>query len=529
MPQEFVSLAENIVEALLESSPATASFAGDHRFDTELPDYSPDGVMAKAAMLREASDALSQVDAGALEVSEQVDHAILTSLVDRSQFGLSEIREHEWNPMLHNPGSLLHALMARPFAPLADRLESLAQRLEKIPDALAVARGVLRDCPSIHLETAAGQFTGAASLVRNEIPALLEQEPALRTAVEPAAAAAAKALDEFSAWCKAKEGNRDPRLGRRLWDAKLWYTLDTELSAAEVLKRAWDCVEQRTAELKDLAPGGNIKGLLDRLGDDHPSNGTIVALAEASLDDTTAFVRAHDLVTLVDDPCVIEEMPEFNRGIAVAYCESPGVFEPPNVPTYYCISPTPADWPQERVTSFFREYNNHMVRNLTVHEAMPGHFLQLAHSRRYRGSSRARAIGFSGSFVEGWAVYVEEMMVAHGFGGMPVRAQQLKMQLRMAINAILDQQVHCEGLSEADGMELMLGKGFQEEGEAAGKWRRAQLSSTQLSTYFVGYQEVREISQLKPDGVPLRQWHDAMLSQGSPSPRHLRTLLRSGV
>lgn len=166
-----------------------------------------------------------------------------------------------------------------------------------------------------------------------------------------------------------------------------------------------------------------------------------------------------------------------------------------------------------------------MIRNLTVHEAMPGHFLQLAHARRFQGSTRVRALGFSGPFVEGWAVYAEELMARSGFGGLPVRLQQLKMQLRMTINAILDHLVHCEDLPEPDAMALMTGRGFQEEGEAAGKWRRALLTSTQLSTYFVGYHEVTEIGAARPSGTSQRDWHDAMLAHGSPSPRHLRVLL----
>jgi hypothetical protein len=117
------------------------------------------------------------------------------------------------------------------------------------------------------------------------------------------------------------------------------------------------------------------------------------------------------------------------------------------------------------------------------------------------------------------------MMVAHGFGGLPVRVQQLKMQLRMAMNAILDQLVHCESMGYEDAMALMTGRGFQEEGEAAGKWRRALLTSTQLSTYFVGYTEVTAIAAARPAGTPLRRWHDAMLAHGSPAPRHVRTLL----
>ena len=175
--------------------------------------------------------------------------------------------------------------------------------------------------------------------------------------------------------------------------------------------------------------------------------------------------------------------------------------------------------------SFYREYNNHMVRNLTVHEAMPGHFLQLAHARRYRGATRVRSVVHSGPFVEGWAVYAERLMTEHGYGGLPVRLQQLKMQLRMTINAIIDQAVHCDGMTEGEAMALMTQRGFQEEGEAAGKWRRALLTSTQLSTYFVGYQEVAALADARPSGVPARTWHDRMLAHGSPAPRHLRTLL----
>jgi uncharacterized protein (DUF885 family) len=166
-----------------------------------------------------------------------------------------------------------------------------------------------------------------------------------------------------------------------------------------------------------------------------------------------------------------------------------------------------------------------MVRNLTVHEAMPGHFLQLAHSRRYAGSTRVRSVARSGPFIEGWAVYAEQVMAEHGFGGLPIRLQQLKMQLRMTINTILDQAVHCDGMTEGEAMALMTQRGFQEEGEAAGKWRRALLTSTQLSTYFVGYSEVAPIGAARPAGVSVRDWHDRMLSQGSPSPRHLRGLL----
>ncbi len=532
----FVPLAERIVDELLAADPALASSAGDHRHDHRLPDLSADGVAARVAMLRDASGALSGVDTDGLNAAERVDHEQLLSLVERNLFQLTEVRDHEWNPLAHNPGALLHALIARPFAPVAERLEALASRLAAIPDMLDAARGVLRECPQIHLETAAGQFRGTAGLVKDRVPALCADVPAMWSTVELVAVDAVAALESFADWLDqraAAEPERDPRLGRRLWEAKLWHTLDTELTAADVYRLARENLDRVAAEIREVAAelvGGRadddtVRTALGRLGDEHPDDTSIVALAQLTFDECTEFVRSADLVSLVDDPCVIQEMPEFARGVAIAYCDSPGPLERASVPTFYCIAPTPAGWSPERVESFYREYNNHMMRNLTVHEAMPGHFLQIAHSRRYVGSTRVRALARSGPFIEGWAVYVEEVMADHGFGGPALRLHQLKMQLRMSINAILDQAVHCDGMTEGEAMALMTERGFQEDGEAAGKWRRALLTSTQLSTYFVGYNEVAAIGRARPHGVAPRIWHDRMLSHGSPSPRHLRSML----
>ncbi|HEX2358117.1 MAG TPA: DUF885 domain-containing protein [Micromonosporaceae bacterium] len=533
---QFVPLAERIVDAILAADPARASLAGDHRFDDRLPDLSAGAVADQRAMLREAVDALTAVDAETLDPAERVDHELLTAVAERALFELAEVREHEWNPLAHNPGPLLHALISRPFAPPAERLAGLAARLAAVPDALATARATLRDCPAIHIETALGQFAGAAALIRADVPELLAQAPGLSGEVRPAADAAVRALHEFVDWLRGQlpaEGGRDPRLGRPLWEARLWHTLDTELTAAEVLSRAQANLDRVGDRLREAAAGliggpatdETVRRALRRLAAEHPNDDTVVAMATRTLTETTEFVRAHDLVSLLDDPCVVREMPEFARGVAVAYCDPPGLLETAALPTFYCVAPTPADWSPERVESFYREYNDHMIRNLTVHEAMPGHYLQLAHARRYRGGTRARVLGFSGPFVEGWAVYAEELLAEHGFGGPPVRLQQLKMQLRMTINAILDQLVHCEDLPEADAMALMIERGFQEEGEAVGKWRRALLTSTQLSTYFVGYSEVAEIAAARPPGMSPRGWHDAMLAHGSPPPRHLRALL----
>ena len=244
------------------------------------------------------------------------------------------------------------------------------------------------------------------------------------------------------------------------------------------------------------------------------------------------FVVARDLVTVFDDPLEVIAMPEIDRGVAVAYCDSPGPLETAALATFIAVSPTPEDWAPDRVRSFYREYNRHMLHNLMVHEAMPGHALQLQHSHRFASATKVRAAWRSGSFVEGWAVYAEQVMGAHGYPGagnpVAVRTQRLKSKIRVIINAIMDARVHCDGMTQEQAMALMTGPGYQEEGEAAGKWRRVLLTSAQLSTYFVGFTEVSGLAadlQHAHPGWPERQLHDAMLAHGSPPARHLRTLL----
>jgi len=268
--------------------------------------------------------------------------------------------------------------------------------------------------------------------------------------------------------------------------------------------------------------------VLDRLAESRPTNDTIVDRAKSCFETCVQFVSEHDLVRIPDEPVNLIVMPEFKRGVAVAYCDAPGPLDR-EAETFFAISPTPGDWSGDRVESFFREYNDHMLYELTIHEAMPGHYLQLAHANRFEAPTMIRAIFASGTFVEGWATYSEQLMVEKGFGGLEVKMQQLKMRLRMIINAIIDQKIHSAGMTEDEALELMIGEGFQEVGEAAGKWRRACLTSTQLSTYYVGNIEVNEIRDAfdEKNGAraDLRAFHDAMLSFGSPPPRFVCELL----
>ena len=530
----FAAIAEAAVDDLLEASPVEATSLGDHRFDDRLDDLSVDALDAQrrtvAARLRE----VEAVDPRALSPQLAVDAAILRTTLTARLFALDQLREHEWNPLVANPGTAVYLLLARDFAPLGDRLRSLAGRLSAVPQQLGLARSTLHDLPRVHVETALGQFAGTRQLVAGEVQQALEQEPALRGEVEPARQAALAALDEHLDWLWASldDASGDPRLGPERFARKLALTLDSAADADAVLRRAEADLERVEQEIAEVAArlGGDVRAVLDTLAaEGRVDNSTILGRCEEAMAETTDFVRRHDLVTVHDDPVEVIEMPEIHRGVAVAYCDPPGPLETKPLPTYFAVSPTPEDWPPERVASFYREYNAHQLHNLTVHEAMPGHVLQLAHSRRARLPTRVRAAFWSGPFVEGWAVYAEALMAERGYRGDAVRMQQLKMQLRMTINAILDARVHAHGMTEDEAMRLMTVRGHQEEGEAVGKWRRALLTSAQLSTYYVGFTEVSDLVRhlrAARAGQPDRAVHDAVLGHGSPPARHLRALLR---
>jgi len=553
--QRYRRTAERVLDAMLAASPEWATELGDHRFDEHLSDLSDAGVAHRVGLLREAATALDDLDDGDLDDADRVDLEILRTAVTREAWTAEELAVHTTDPLLHLPGDALYPLLVREGTDPALRLAALTARLGAVPERLRVAREVLAEMPRVHVETAAVQARGLVAMLAgvDELAALdAGFAPRLRSARDDAATA----LAEHAGWLDAQVpvSDGDPRLGPERYAAKLWYALDSEVGPDALLTRAesdLQAVEEAIAEVASRIDGapprpGQVREVLDRLAAQAPvDDETILTLCEQALADSTDVVRELDLVSvpadLVTHGVRIIVMPPARRGVAVAYADPPGPLEPVGdagpQPTFFAVSPTPDDWQADRVASFYREYNGHMLRNLTVHEAMPGHVLQLAHAAGYRGATRVRRALWSGPFVEGWAVYAEELMArerfSHADPALRVDAdallmQQLKMRLRTTINAVLDVRVHARGMTRDEAMRLMIDRGHQEEGEAVGKWRRALLTSAQLATYYVGAHEVTDVVRTLREctpGVTTRALHDAVLAHGSPPPRHLRTLL----
>ncbi len=553
----FQELADKFVNDLPTFSPVAATWIGDHRRDADLDQVDAQAradLLANLAVYREALDA---IDRDTLSRANQIDYELLSSEIASRTWSLEELQEWAWNPLyfVNTAGSSIYNLVARDFAPVEQRLDNAAARLEQFPRFLEQARASLQPerVPKIHAETAVAQNLGVVSIIENMIiPEMDQLTDATRARLEAAIETAKDALAEHQTWLEEELLPRaagDFRIGAELFDRKLAFALDSPLGRRDVVARAeaeYESVRNQMYEVaKEIYLADHpytafpdnpdeaykqviIRAALEKAYQHLPPADGIVEVAEQQLQQATDFVIEKNLVTMPDDPVEIIIMPEFQRGVSVAYLDSPGPLDK-GQSTFYAVAPLPEDWTEEQVRSFLREYNLYSLQDLTIHEGVPGHYLQLALSNRY--PSTLRGVLGSGPMIEGWAVYAERLMVDEGYqDNDPLqRLIMLKWYLRAVTNAIIDTAIHVDGMTRDAAMQLMIEGGFQEEREAAGKWVRAQLTSSQLSTYFVGYQEWVELRKAVEaawgDEFTLRRYHDQVLSYGSPPVKYIRALV----
>jgi len=553
----FEKISEAFVEDLSILSPVAATLTGDHRRDDALDQVGANGRAANIRILQQRLSELQSIDRQSLSRANQVDADLLLNEIESRLWRLETLQEWAWNPLVYVEisGDAIYGLMARDFAPLPERLESAASRLEQLPRFFDQTRASLQAqrVPKIHAETAIQQNPGLNSIIENMIePHMDSLSGEFKFRLQSALATAETAISEHQAWLENELSLRATgnfRIGAALFDSKLQFTLNSPLSKREIRTRAeneYVAVREQMYQIAKALYAGQypftsfpdspdeaykqviIRTALEKAYQRLPEPDGIVALARDNLKQATAFVRERNLVTVPEEPVEIIVMPEFRRGVTLAYLDQAGPLDT-GQKSFYAVAPLPADWTQDQVHSFLREYNLFSVQNLTIHEAVPGHYLQLALGNRY--PSVLRSILWSGPFVEGWAVYAERMMIEAGYldNDPLMRLIVLKWYLRAVTNAIIDQAIHVDGMSRDAAMNLMIEGGFQEDREAAGKWVRAQLTATQLSTYFVGFQEHMDmraaVESAWGEEFTLRRYHDQALSYGSPSVKYVRALM----
>jgi uncharacterized protein (DUF885 family) len=543
------------LERVFEQQPLRATWLGDRRHDHRLEDLSAEAREAWLEATRQTLVALPrEVDDSRLSPAARIDFQILQHQLETEIWLMENSRPFEEDPRVYNRylNDSVYLLFAQSTASQETNIAHAIQRMSRMPAVVAAARQNLTHPPRVHTETAIRQNRGAIAFYENgifELAGKTAQSNALHQATLPVI----DALREHQRFLEGElllRAAGEWRLGRDLFAQKLELVLDAGLTAEEVLVEAEAEFERVTAEMYVVArqlwsryfpldplPPDDLEGrrtatgrVLTIIGQDHGRPEDLARDVRQTVAGIRSFIRESGLLELPEpDRCEIIEMPEFQRGNAVAYMNSPPPLDP-GATGYYAVSPPPKDWDAERVRSLMEEYNRHMLQILTIHEAYPGHYVQ--HEYANRNPSLIRRVIGSGVYVEGWAVYTEQTMLDQGYGAgdLALRLTQLKFYLRAVANAILDYRMHCAGMTDEEAYHLLAERSFQSDGEARLKIVRAKQSSAQLSTYFVGrmahYRLRQQIQRELGDRFTLARYHAAVLDEAAVPVKHLPGLVR---
>jgi uncharacterized protein (DUF885 family) len=558
----FAETADRFFADFFRHYPVHATEAGNHEHDGRWPDMTDAGRRERLAWLASARADFEALDQASLSHDDTIDRRVLLTQIDALRFDEEELDEPSWSPITYTYlfGTGLFSLLSREFAPLPDRLRNAAERMRALPEALEQARATLerpgvREVSRFHTEKAIETMPGVADLCQSaasEAEAL--DAAALRDEIRAAADEAAAAVERFTTWLRddlLPRANGDFRLGRDLYERKFRHALKATIAPDELERRAAAAYDDVRARMESIArelwpdwigdepmpEDGNAvtRRVLDAIGTEHPQASELLDFCRAEHARIEAFIRERDLVGLADEPLDIIWTPPFLRAFAGAMLIPPGPLDK-GLKSFFAITPSHDDWSDDRVESMLRENNSRQLRLLTIHEAVPGHYLQLAWSNRC--PSLARAVFGSGVFAEGWAVYVTQVMMDAGYGAgdRALLLNHWKYFLRAITNTLMDLRIHRGSMTEEEAMALMVEGGFQEHAEASEKWSRARLSSTQLCEYYLGSVEMTELQRearrrADAEGRPFewRPFLESVLSHGTPPMPILRDILAAEV
>jgi uncharacterized protein (DUF885 family) len=539
----------------LRDRPLDATRLGDHRYDNKLEDLS-----AKSRnqwtqrYIDTRADLPKKVNYKQLSRARQIDYDILKHHLDRSIWLAEHVNAYETDPRIYNEyiSDSVYLLLTQSTLEKRVNLANAAERMLYIPKIVETAKANLKNPPRVYVETAIKQNKGSIAFYESGIYEV-SGEPAASSPLKAPSVKVIAALKDYQKFLEEDllpHAKGEWRIGKKNFAEKLDLELDAGLTAEQVLKDAeaefvrverdmyviarqlWSKAYPNKPLPPDDVDGrrATIQLVLAELNKNHGKPENLVKDVKNTVAQIRTFIKDKDILRLPDpDRCAIVEMPEFQRGNSTAYL-NPAPPLDPKAASVYAVSPPPKDWDTRKVESYLQEYNSYMVQILTIHEAYPGHYVQLAYSNR--NPSQIRRVLSSGVFAEGWAVYTEQMMLDQGYGnGDPtLRLNQLKWYLRSVANAILDYKMHCTNMTDEEALAFLTQRAFQSEGEALGKIIRAKQSSCQLSTYFVGrmafYRLRQEIEREQGDKFDLGRFHEAVLDHGTLPVKYLPELVR---
>jgi uncharacterized protein (DUF885 family) len=555
--EKFSSLEEEFVYTTLSFSPVAASSAGLHEyrgrnFNQMLDDISSAGFDAQRTFFRRFRERLSKLQRDTLDPQEQADYDIIQDQIALGLLELDTIQSYLHNPTMYVEliGNALFNPYVLEYAPKPSRLRDIIARLRQLPTFVDLAKTNLASAPGIWTRVAQEENTGNIDLLQNTIAPAMPAD--LRPEYDAAAKPALKALQDLQDYLKnhlAARDDYDWRLGREKYNQKFRYALETDLDPSVLLDRAENDLQSVRKKMYELAlplyqkmnlPGSAgdrdhvITSVLNKIAERHSKPETYVEDARRDLDEARAFVQAKHLLALpARTNLQVIETPEFMRGIYAVGGFNPAPALEPQLGAFYWITPIPKTWPAERIQSKLREYNFYNLKLLTIHEAMPGHYVQFEFANDVQPKSRRllRSVYGNNPYVEGWAQYATQVMLDSGYldNSPELRLTFLKQELRVLANTVIDVRLHTLNMSDQEALDLMQKQTYQEAEEATAKLQRAKLSSCQLPTYLVGWRgwlQLRDEYQKAHKEFKQDEFHDRALKQGAvPLPVLQRLLL----
>jgi uncharacterized protein (DUF885 family) len=538
----FEQLVNDFVFGTLALSPTTATGVGYHMhhgasLDDLLDDFSSAGIAAARNLQNDIEARIARLDTASLDTEQRADIDIMRNALGASRLELDDIQSYRHNPTTYVEllGNGLYSPYVLQYAPAPERYRHIIKRLLKIPELIRQAEANLQDSPEAWNLVARDENAGNIGLInttlRDECPA------GERMRYDQAAVPAIAALEGFNHWLADTLGEKrsDWRLGKERYAKKFRFTLATGKTPEALLAEAEADLVKVRAEIASLAAPKTVEQALADVASRHATAATYMGSAKQALATATAFVKTKDLLTLPPNANLeVIETPVFMRGVyGVGGFNSSPAWEP-KLGAFFWVTPIPSTWPQTRIDSKLREYNDSGMQHLTVHEAMPGHYVQGEYANEVKPRSRLllRNIFGNGPYVEGWAVYTQQLMAEQGYlGDTPgYRLTLQKQLLRVLANTILDVRLQTMGMTDQQALDLMTKSTYQEMEEATAKLQRAKLSSCQLPTYYAGYKgwlAVREHYQAKHGAAfSLKQFHESALKEGAVPLPVLDTLLQ---
>jgi uncharacterized protein (DUF885 family) len=527
----FEQLVDDFVFGTLALSPTNATGVGYHEhhgasLDDLLDDYSPAGIAASRALVHDIDARITRLDTASLDVEQRADIDIMRDAVGAARLELDEIQSYRHNPTTYVEllGNGLYSPYVLQYAPVRERYRHIINRMNKIPEFIRQAEANLQDSPAVWNSVARDENAGNVSLIDTTLRADCPPEERMR--YDQSAASAIAALNGFNHWLEDNlaEKSSDWRLGKERYAKKFRLVLATGKTPEALLAEAEADLVKTRAEIARLAQPKSVEQALADVARQHATAATYILSAKQALAAATAFVKSKDLLTLPPNANLeVIETPQFMRGVFGVGGFNPAPALEPKLGAFYWVTPIPSTWPQSRIDSKLREYNESGMQHLTVHEAMPGHYVQGDYANEVQPRSRRllRNIFGNGPYVEGWAVYAQQLMAEHGYlsdtPGYRITLQ--KQLLRVLANTILDVRLQTQGMTDQEALDLMTQSTYQETEEATAKLQRAKLSSCQLPTYYAGYKgwlAVREHSQAKHGPkFNLKEFHESALREGA--------------